>query len=293
MAGNITRKIRKAYGIDLAGFTSTKTAIVEAVKDDNGRVTLKIIKNHPLNSEDLIKSKEYFLKLLEDPAVKVYIDAPMDLQGLPFDHLNSFRFPWQLTYRPVDKAYNGLPPFADKIGAVVSRFMYCLHDKDTDKSDPRHAFEKYENLFETYPAGSLKQLADTLRQPGIDKNYKNYKKGKVDLDSDGWKPAGQSTKDESLCNIAKALFAQAVAKEKLTINDDEFDAMICAVTGLLDRGSKLTEDGLQKAIYDKLEKKYKELSFEDCSPPKRYELINSLEELRRWEITIMESASAS
>lgn len=280
MSESLSPKTEKIYGIDLSGSSTKKTAVVMATTDGGCHVTLTIIRDHPLKKTDEKESKKYFKEILRDSS-KVYIDAPMDVQGLPYirNIFHSCGYTWQFTKRPVDQAYNGLPPFADKIGAIVTRLMYYLYDENQDHAVPIYrGFEKYKNLYETYPAGTLRQL-------GI---YQNYKNGRVILDSNGWHPEDAENHHVALCGLANALFRNAGTRDTLKITEDEFDAMICAVTGLLDDGSKLTGNALQQEIHNRLRKKKYKLGLRDCLPPTRYELINDLSKIHGWKFTVLE-----
>ena len=60
---------------------------------------------------------------------------------------------WELTLRPVDRAFQALPPLASFLGHCVARFQ-CHFRALQD-----HA------LLETYPAGSRERCGDEVREP--------------------------------------------------------------------------------------------------------------------------------
>lgn len=271
----------------------------------------------------------------------IYIDSPVDVQKLPFDILQSFRYKWQLTHRPIDFAYGGLPPFADKIGFIVVRLKHYIHKIDVDK---------FENLFETYPAGSMRQLK-ILGNEELNREPK-YKNSLVYINENGWSidcpdefidnylheckmtnnikikekfirllnGADASELESASINslfsnenhflkirnaikhemsgnnelfvISHKIFADARSEETLRVTDDEFDAMICAITGLLNN-SKLSGEELRKKIKDRITDKMKG-SFQDADsnsydPPERYVLINDLSEIKNMKFIIKRS----
>ena len=186
------------FGIDLAGYTTGKTTL--AVVEINGRLAeATLLRDSPLSKKR--KSSDTLRQVLEQETevlrrclaiAPVAVDVPIDLQGLPFP-ANPERI-WQLTRRPIDRAVNAMPAFADRIGAPTARFAAIMR---------AGSFEAAlgERLFEAYPAATLKTLKIEARQ------YKG-KEG------------------------AQALSALCAAL-KITPpvdNDDDIDAIICAIT---------------------------------------------------------------
>ncbi len=164
----------------------------------------------------------------------LYVDVPIDLQGLPCPRDNVFA--WQLVKRPVDRASGALPPLADRIGSVVARFSNILRDYRRSHPEPLGR-----GLYETYPAGSLR----LLKWP-----HKGYKeKDKRTTFREGrW--VGQGAKSTKLAEIAGRLGLTAEPDEEL--DHDELDAVICSLTGILDDNCLLQEGDLQGVISKQL-----------------------------------------
>ncbi len=223
-----------SYGIDLSGYSSGKTALVKAEKSENS-IKLEIIEEHPFKNkrkgtDGINVTKEEvndFEKIIESG--KLYIDVPIDLQGLP--EPDNPEYIWQLTSRPVDRAFGALLPLADRIGACVSRFKYLL--KRSGKEEELGA-----NLFETYPAASLKLM-------GL-KNEKYKGNNGVVFIKYEWKAIGGDKKDENLASILNSLGWRSSDNTKL--NDDEFDAALCAIIGISPENSRLQQEELDKKI---------------------------------------------
>jgi hypothetical protein len=122
----------------------------------------------------------------------VAVDIPIDLQGLPCPP--DPEYIWQLTRRPIDYVVNAMPAFADRIGAPVARFAAIMREGNFDA-------HLGDDLFEAYPAGTLKVL--------------KIKAGRYK----GPKGAQALT---SLCTTLKI--------EPHVKTDDDIDAIICAIT---------------------------------------------------------------
>lgn len=143
------------FGIDLAGYPTGKTSLA-AVKIEGRIVKATLLRDSALSvkrqssdalAEILPQEVEVLRRCLKMGSVAV--DIPIDLQGLP----NPKRavYLWELTRRPIEKAVNAMPPFADRIGSPVARFAAIMQE---DKFGPLLG----ERLFEAYPAGTLKML---------------------------------------------------------------------------------------------------------------------------------------
>ncbi|WP_417491350.1 DUF429 domain-containing protein [Maricaulis sp.] len=200
------------FGIDLAGFSTGKSGFARAQADDEGHIVVSVWDKHPLKTKytggrSLIDATRSLQRLIGACMVRgpVAVDIPIDLQGLPnsptSDHI------WGATKRPVDQALGGMPPFADRIGGPVVRFMHLGLQSALG-----------ERLFETYPAQSLRELG--LAPTG----YKNQTAKMEDGEWVGGRLAALLTS------------LSVVAEPGETLDDDEFDAIICAlaVAGDLD-----------------------------------------------------------
>lgn len=287
-------------GIDLSGVTSNNTAVVEAIKYGND-VMLTIIKKHPFN-HGKVKEKDFETKELDDDAIylcnllqkhEIYIDAPVDDQGV-LDSNRTVKYFWQKTKRPVDMVFEGLALNASWIGSVTYRMQYY-----------RHYIEKFDssltnNLFETYPAGSLRYLKNNKK---LNLSTK-YKGGYVKLENGKWvlpseKEAEELKKIKSdrssfksfmrkCANLQKnvgLILKKSVAlnRSSIIISDDIFDAILCALTGLL------TEILLENDIKNEIDKEFSGyLSPDEIIPPKNYILLKGISETERMTFYIQE-----
>lgn len=186
------------FGIDLAGYTTGKSTI--AFVEIDGRVVKATLLLDSAFSRKRKSSDSLREVLSEEAAVlrscleigPVAVDIPIDLQGLPFPP--NPEYIWQLTRRPIDYAVNAMPALADRIGAPVARFAAIMREGNFDEQLGR-------NLFEAYPAGTLKMLE-------IEAGSYKGPKGKAAL--------------TSLCATLKI--------EPHVKTDDDIDAIICAIT---------------------------------------------------------------
>lgn len=186
------------FGIDLAGYSTGKTSLA-VVKVANGSFEAALLRDSALSTkrrgdarlDEALNADVAVLKRCLAVG-RVAVDIPIDLQGLPFSA--NPQYIWQLTNRPIDRAVGAMPPLADRIGAPVARFAAIMRAGDLYP----HLGEK---LFEAYPAGALRML--------------NIKAGR-------YKGPPGADALASLC--ANLGISPAVE------NDDDIDAIICAIT---------------------------------------------------------------
>lgn len=218
-----------AFGLDLAGYSKGKSGFVQADRKDDNSIEITIFQRHAFSEKhDTRTSLEHIAEREKELIIscckkgRLLVDIPIDLQGLPYP--NNVRFIWELVKRPVDFAFDALPPLADRIGSPVARFQNLF-------SSIKDQFPLGKQIFETYPAGSLKLLNLPF------KKYKNqqttFKNGRWNIEN-----------GETLAKIANCL--KLTSEEEITLNDDELDAIICAITGVVDeeyllRGVELTK----------------------------------------------------
>ena len=188
------------FGLDLAGYTTGNTSFAaverkgdfaEATLFTNSVYSPKVKwQSGDQLSEVLGKEVETLRRCLQ--LGHVAVDAPIDLQDL--GKPESAKRIWELTYRPIDKAFNALSPVADRIGAAVGRFRAIVI---AGRFDALLGL----SLFETYPEGTWKMLK---------------------LESKGYKnKSGKDIRDRlcSTCGISPQLG-----------NDHDIDAVVCALT---------------------------------------------------------------
>jgi predicted RNase H-like nuclease len=188
------------FGIDLAGYATGKTSV--AVVEIDGRTASVTLLRGSSLSKKRKGSEELKDVLAEDVKVlkrclalgRVAVDIPIDLQGLP--NPKKPNWIWALTRRPIDKAVNAMPPFADRIGAPVVRFAAIMRRGNLGKLLGK-------TLFEAYPAVTLRML--------------RIRAGK-------YKGANSM---KALTRLCKTLGIKPRVK-----NDDDIDAIICAITAV-------------------------------------------------------------
>ncbi len=257
---------RTAFGLDLGGYSGGGSALVRSTRRIPTEVRATVYRGHafskkPNRGEPFAPIVEKEVQLLAAclRRAPVYADVPIDLQGLPAP--GGAVYAWQLVKRPADFAFGGLPPLADRIGSVVARFRNVLRLLSQDHPDPLGS-----RLYETYPASSLRLLGLPHKGYKGEKNRITYKNGT-------W--VGSGPKGNALARIANELRMMGAYGESL--NHDELDAVLCALTGVVDRGCLLQGGELETAISEKVAD-----DRIDPAPPKAYALIKHLPE----ELTI-------
>lgn len=248
-----------AFGLDIAGYSTGKSGFARARRKSDNSIDVTVYQGHifarTFNSRfplDKVADKERELLLACCRNSALLVDIPIDLQGLP--HPNNASFIWQLTLRPVDYAFGGMAPLANYIGAPVARFQNMI-PASTDSNGAGSLVGKH--IFETYPARSL----DLLGLPS-----QKYKGHKISFKDGHW-TGGVAAE------IAGGL--GLMAEEGETLNDDELDAIICAVTGVVDGDLILQGDELKHEISKNIKNKLKNPNMDeiDVDPPLGYVLL--------------------
>ncbi len=211
-----------AYGIDLAGYSSTgKSQVARVIRTDDANGCYLAASLIPTNLLRGYSGTEPLKKVI-DSDIQVFsdllgnggicaVDVPIDLQGL--DSFNENKtYLWEVTKRPIDYKLGALPPLADKIGAVVARMQLII------KNFPGLLGV---SIFETYPAASLKLLS--LNQ--------QYKGGNAIWQNGKWVPSTMGAKNNANIGLSNMLNQLNVVSyiEGLNINDDQIDAILSAV----------------------------------------------------------------
>ena len=243
----MTSDLATAFGLDLAGYAMGKSGFARADRRDDGSIRVMVFERHPFavkkrGDESLagvVKTEVDALRRCCEVG-PVLVDVPIDLQGLPSP--SHATFIWELTKRPVDYAFNALPALADRIGSPFARFAYLMTQYRDRFGDPLGR-----QVFETYPAASLKILE--CHEPGYKKQSARFTDGR-------WE-------GKELACMANCL--GFVTEEGISINDDEFDAAICAITGVVDERHRLAGDKLAKKIASQLHDKHRA----SCTPAER------------------------
>jgi len=253
--------VKTAFGLDLAGYSAGKSSLGKATFDDKSGFSVTIFRNHAfakkLEGRDSIDAQAENERNLIRLCRPLYVDVPIDLQGLPTR--TRVHFVWQLTKRPVDYAFSALSPLADRLGAPVARMAYLLGgDQATLGAD----------LFETYPAASLIPMIRTVP---------SYKSQTAERQGGRW------IGDDGLADILTRM--RVDADEGVRLNDDHFDAAICAITGVLADHWLLYGEELESEIRRRLEGKVRSRDRAElvARPPNGYVLIRKqLSDLPLW-----------
>ena len=197
------------FGIDLAGYTTNKTSLAaisssgkhaEVVLLRNSAFGYKRATSSPLARAVMEEGRDLQRCLSLGP---VAIDIPIDLQGLP-NPAAPVEI-WELTKRPIDKRLGAMSPFADRIGAPVVRFAALKNHLD-------FAGVLGSNLFETYPTATWEKLGIVAGAYKARRKEQDKKRAEACV---------------SLCTCLRI--------ESTLQNDDDIDAIICAITAVAPR----------------------------------------------------------
>ncbi len=226
--------MKTAFGLDIAGYSTGKSGFARADFVNENHIEVTVYQGHTFarkskggeQIENIVKKEKELLAACcrKGP---VFVDIPIDLQGLPSPPDASYI--WELIYRPVDFAFDAMPPLADRIGSPVARFLNLLSSIQREFKDPLG-----KQIFETYPARSLFYMG--LRGKG-------YKKQKVCYSKMKWM---SHNKNKILTEIVEGL--DLTAGEDVCLDDNELDAGICAITGIADENHRLQENELTECI---------------------------------------------
>jgi hypothetical protein len=265
------RPIKVAFGLDLGGYSAGRSAFVRASLLSPDEVEAVVYRGHAFSKKpgkgnpfvQIVEEEVELLARCLDRA-PLYADVPIDLQGLPCP--GGEVYAWQLVKRPVDFAFGALPPLADHIGSVVARFRNVLLRLPLGQRDPLGGI-----LYETYPAGSLRLLGLPHKgYKGEGKKYCiTYDTRWVSYDQEGGVLAG----------IANELGMFGQPGQML--NHDEFDAVVCALTGVVDSDCLCQGEDLETFISEKIG----DVQI-DATSPKGYALIRRKPEAMRIAVRI-------
>lgn len=227
-----------AFGLDLAGYSSGKSGFARADRQTDKRIFITIYRNnlfcrHLKGRDTLPDIATYERQIIESCLNRacLVVDVPIDLQGLP--NVNPVHFKWELTLRPVDFAFSALPALADRIGAPVARFINYITKIQQDTA------LLGQTLWETYPAASL-QLLNLISR--------GYKGKSTIFEADEWRAAHPG--HQPLANIINKL--DWLCEEGLKLTDDEFDAALCALTGVADARARVEGNRLEEVIRNRI-----------------------------------------
>ncbi len=202
------------FGLDIAGYSSGKS-VLAAARSFGETCDVTLLRKCPFSAKavgdgelaPIVRKEAYALEELTKLGC-IYIDAPIDLQSLlkPADRT----YVWELTLRPVDRLVGGLPALADKIGAPTARLANILATADLTGAIGV-------SIFETYPSASLAVMG---------------------LQAKRYKGEGNSA---AVADIASRL---QITSDVIR-NDDDLDAVICALTAVAPTTAHLRGDDLK------------------------------------------------
>jgi len=227
------RALKTAFGLDIAGYAGGNSGFARADLGSEGGIRVTVYEDHVFGrrlagADPLGTVAEAEQRTLRSCRMRgdVVVDTPVDLQGLP-SPADTY-FTWELVRRPVDYAFGALAPLADRIGAPVARFRNMLSALEGDDGKASHG------VLETYPAASLKLLGWWATGYG----------------SQPARFAGDRWDGGHLAFILNRLGVKAEDGE--TLDGDEFDAALCAITGVVDEGGLLRGRGLSELVSEKI-----------------------------------------
>ena len=255
------------FGLDLAGYGQGKTSLAAIEPKGNAADVTLLLKsvfspkrkfdlNEPLAKIVTLEIQTLRTCLVSGP---VAIDVPIDLQNLRAP--KSCKRPWELTFRPVDKALTALAPLASLIGAPVARFRHIVEEGQFIVPKSSQDFETQNTIFETYPKGTLR-----LWWSDDDKDVKEYKNKK-----DAKKAANAR---RNLCARLNVRLDEVI--EELT--DDDIDAILCSLAAVAVESEVWTEDDLKRRLKERFGEGRHKLSEEDVANarlPKNYRILKA------------------
>lgn len=252
-----------AFGLDIAGYSTGKSTLVRADVVNANTVSATLFRGHVYGEKidgcrllSPCTARETELVRACCEKAKLVVDIPIDLQDLI--ETKDPQFVWQLTKRPVDFVFDGLPPLADRLGSPVARFKNIMRSISETMLGL--------SIFETYPAASVE----------LWKLDRHYKGGLAVFQNGSWSGDNDEKKNSHIAQIANHM--RIVADEDYKIDDDVLDALICAVTGVLPTKWLLQEIGLEEEVETLLTKKLKKVGYRSMrnTVPRGYVLINAL-----------------
>ena len=275
---------RPTFGWDLAGYGNSGSGLCRADRSGNA-ITATVLRatfvcKPKLKMESAIGKtamiEREMLRLITQVGA-VYIDVPIDLQDLPRvvdfqSHATADRY-WQLVKRPIDHAFDALEPLGSNLGYAVARIARLLGNLAATGS----AVDLDRNIFETYPAASLRLIAGANDSGDV-----AYKAGQIAWTGERWRPRNiaKNPSEETLrrssafAELAGALRLRA--DEGVALNDDEFDAVLCAVTGCIPE-SAVKDDDLETLMRARLAQRgVPESIVRGAVPPKGYVLLRGI-----------------
>jgi predicted nuclease with RNAse H fold len=200
--------VTAGFGIDLGAYGRRRGTAVVAAQRSEKAASLYVLEGTAFDNvfagperinEQLCSERELLISLLNQGQVAV--DVPLDLQKLPCLEMPTYN--WELTLRPVDRAFQAMPPLASFLGHCVARFQCHFRALRDDA------------LLETYPAACHELCGSVVREAFSE------------LDS----RFSSDEKDAALCALV------AVARHDEVLGGDELDSVIRRKLGEFGEGA--------------------------------------------------------
>jgi hypothetical protein len=257
----------RIWGLDLAGLGGkNNTGLVMSELRNNGDnvIEMTVFRKHPFSfarknvtrwDSDGIAEIVACLQKWTDGKNHLYVDIPVDLQGLPDVPAPLFIF--QTKRRVADFLFGGLPPFASWIGSQTTDFHFLAHKADIlDHQGHR--------LFEAYPRVTIESICDTIP---------TYK--------------GKSRTQSGLNEIQEKL---NIIDPPGRLNDDDIDAIVCVLSGIHSSASVprsvLAERWNQIPSSPQTSEEIEGVQPSFFEPPKGYRILPDVEKMKQQSISI-------
>jgi hypothetical protein len=211
-----------ATGINLSAFGLARRPIVAAAAlGDKGDVRVSLTPatmfkgKYKLSDATEATFAEWRAGLLELPR-PIGVDVAIDIDALGAGgnrRAPGLRQLWELTHRPIDFAFYGDAPLADRVGEFGVRFRSLL---------AASVFELGDDILEVYPRATVELLEFRGQYAG----------GAAHHGGSGWKADDRSKRADKL--MAKILAELGVnpGQGGENLNSDDLDAILCALTAL-------------------------------------------------------------
>jgi hypothetical protein len=238
-------------GLDISGSGKSLSELV-LTKSDDKNVEVMLLgslpkynsnKKQPQSLAEYAETQINFIQNKVNEAQKIWplidphklpmaVDTPIDVSELTpymindkkqYRLLHNDKVNHELMYRAIDRYYNKLgvgvlAPFGDRIGHVVMRFHNIYMHSEWNLGD---------DLFETYPAASLYEIAKNYPDEFPDRKYLQYKGTKATWRKGKWVERNIKGKKTGLKDALKHL--KITSCSKVTLTDNHLDSIICSL----------------------------------------------------------------
>lgn len=273
----MTKTPQCAWGLDLAGLSTGNSGLasIKLERDSKQSHTVTVYKDHPFKRErsgeslfaDTAKELRRVLEACTSNGNALYVDIPIDLQALLTEEEPVYL--WETKQRSVDKVFSALSPIASLMGAQVMDFRHLIVNEAASAESMR--IQKLgSSLFETYPKQNVIAL-------GLDDEKYRYK--------------GARGSKSGFQGFVQTLFRSNIDETEERLDDDDIDAILCALVGIVQREHRLECDELRGAIQGHLESHLPRGDAPRCGyePPKGYCVLKEGTEIPSLELAVTNS----